>query len=100
MLKKIYLSVIAHEHTPVWLSSSIIVHLPDGHLSGTVHPVRYMRLALCRVRACWINSVIVILAVLAGVTADAADLASGPEGYRATLRALQSGDTLQLRAGV
>jgi hypothetical protein len=41
-----------------------------------------------------------MLAVLAGVTASAADLTAGPEDYRVTLRALQPGDTLQLRAGV
>ena len=41
-----------------------------------------------------------MLAVLAGVTASAADLTAGPEDYRVTLRTLQPGDTLQLRAGV
>ena len=40
-----------------------------------------------------------MLAMLAGVTASADDLAAGPEDYRATLRALQPGDTLQLRPG-
>jgi len=51
-------------------------------------------------RACWINGVIVTLAALASVTATAADLSAGPGDYRVTLRALQPGDTLRLRAGV
>jgi hypothetical protein len=41
-----------------------------------------------------------MLAVLGSVTATAADLSAGPEDYRVRLRALQPGDTLQLRAGV
>lgn len=88
------------EHRPVWLSSLKIEYLLDSHICGTVYPARYMRLALCRVRACWVNGLIAILAVLAGVTAGAADLTAGPEDYRVALRALQPGDTLQLRAGV
>lgn len=100
MLKKICLSATPPEHRPVWLPSSKIVYLPGGHLCGTVYPARYIHLALCRVRACWINRVIAILAVLAGFTVGAADLTSGPEDYRATLRSLQPGDTLRLRAGI
>jgi hypothetical protein len=41
-----------------------------------------------------------MLAVLASVTATAADLTVGPEDYRVSLRSLQPGDTLRLRAGV
>jgi hypothetical protein len=52
------------------------------------------------VLAYWINGVIAMLAILAGVTASAADLTAGPEDYRVTLRALQPGDTLRLQAGV
>jgi hypothetical protein len=59
-----------------------------------------MLLAARSVRAYLKNAVIAMLAVLAGVTATAADLTVGPEDYRVSLRSLKPGDTLRLRAGV
>ena len=86
--------------TLVWLPSSKIVFLRIGNLCSSVYTALHMLLAARSVRAHLKNGVIALLAVLASVTATAADLTVGPEDYRVSLRSLQPGDTLRLRAGV
>jgi hypothetical protein len=42
VLKSIYFAAIPPEPRPVWLSSSITVHLLESHLRGTDYPAWYM----------------------------------------------------------
>lgn len=80
------------------IRTAVFIHA--GHLSGSVLSARHMYPAARNVRVCLRNGAIALLAFLAGFTASAADQTAGPDDYRASLRSLQPGDTLRLRAGI